>query len=571
MNDPLEKIAANIPVEPYTRFEPVTEGSLLLDSNEGARIPAETLGPLAPDGVSLREYPNVDELRDEIANRFNVDPACVVLTTGADDALDRVCRAFLGTGRELLVPVPTFAMLHRFAMMAGSDVVTVDWSAEFPTDSLISRINKRTGLVAIVSPNNPTGLTATADDLRRVAAAAGDTPVLLDHVYVDYADEDLTGLALSLGNVIVVRTFSKAWGMAGGRVGYALASPTVANIIRNTGNPYPVATMSAAIALRLLKGDGSYLRAHVASVRREREDLGQRLKKWGSPALPSQGNFLYVNLPGRVKFVRDCLATLGVVTRYFPERPETDSALRISLPGAQPDFDRLVESLGKTLAPEAILFDLDGVIADVTGSYRECSIQTARSFDVAMDQRDFESAKLEADSNNDWVLTQRLMAQRGKDVPLDQIVKRYQELYMGTSDRPGLRDTERPLIDRAFLEKLAARYPLAIVTGRPREEARWFLERENLLDLFDELICMEDAPLKPDPTPVLQACRKLGITRAWMIGDSPDDMVAARAADVIPVGVLAPGTDADKSRAALEAAGAVTVLTQTKSLEDLLC
>jgi HAD superfamily phosphatase len=112
--------------------------------------------------------------------------------------------------------------------------------------------------------------------------------------------------------------------------------------------------------------------------------------------------------------------------------------------------------------------------------------------------------------------------------------------------------------------------PLAVVTGRPRAEARWFLERVGIAELFRVVVCMEDAARKPDPAPVRLALARLGVRRAWMVGNTPDDVRAAAAADVVPLGIVAPGDDLDATAAALADAGAARVLDQLSDLEELL-
>jgi phosphoglycolate phosphatase-like HAD superfamily hydrolase len=143
-------------------------------------------------------------------------------------------------------------------------------------------------------------------------------------------------------------------------------------------------------------------------------------------------------------------------------------------------------------------------------------------------------------------------------------------VYLGTSTTPGLRESERLLVDRDVLSSFADRLPLAIVTGRPREEAEWFLEREGLTDLFQAVVCMEDGPLKPDPAPVRTAAARLDVARTWMIGDTPDDIRAGAAAGAVPIGIVAPGPDPAASAAALRESGAATVLAAVDDLMDLL-
>ncbi|MEE8147696.1 MAG: HAD-IA family hydrolase, partial [Longimicrobiales bacterium] len=354
------------------------------------------------------------------------------------------------------------------------------------------------------------------------------------------------------------------------RVGYAVASPEVATLLRNVGSPFPVAGLSlAAVRAQMSTGEAA-LGEHVVAVRAGRGRLTETLNRLGVETSPAQGNFVLGDFGAQSDFVFNGLNALGVRVRRFPHRPEIKNALRITVPDHAEPMERLLEALETCLAPEALLFDLDGVIADVEESYRRCVLETAGTFGVDVTREELATEVLAGDANNDWVLTQRIMAGQGVDVSLDDVTKAYQEAYIGTSTSPGLRESERLLVARDVLASLADRLPLAIVTGRPREEAEWFLEREGLTDLFQAVVCMEDGPLKPDPAPVRAAASRLGVERAWMIGDTPDDIRAAAGAGTVPIGVVAPGPDPTASAVALREAGAATVLAAIDDLMELL-
>jgi histidinol-phosphate aminotransferase len=562
-----------IPGRPYSRPTPTAADSLRLDGNEGSLPEAELLRELADQSVELlREYPDLSALQDRVAERHAVDPARVVITDGADGAMDRLFRAYLEPGRELVVPIPTFEMIHRFAAACGAEVVTVLWNGRFPLDDLGQRLGPRTALVAVVSPNNPTGAVISAADLDELAARAAAVGALLlfDHVYAEYADSDLSTEALAHDNVVVLRTFSKAWGLAGCRVGYALASPAVAATLRNAGNPYPVAAPSARIALRRLDRGRQAVRRHVQRVRRERRRLSAWLEQHGVPVPPSQGNFVLADFGRRAGFVRRGLAALGVLVRAFPHRPEIANALRISLPGDEAGLARLLRALATVLVPQALLFDLDGVLADVEESYRRAVLATVASFGVRASRDELRDAVLAGDANNDWELSRRLLAGHGVTATLAEITRRFQALYLGGDGVPGLRERERLLVPAERIAAWAGRLPLAVVTGRPRAEAEWFLGRHGIADSFSTLVAQEDAPAKPDPAPVHLALERLGVERAWMLGDTPDDLAAATAAGVVPLAVPAPGDAGRATSAALRRAGAAAVIGTTAELEDLL-
>ncbi|MGP1310622.1 MAG: HAD-IA family hydrolase, partial [Phycisphaerales bacterium] len=244
--------------------------------------------------------------------------------------------------------------------------------------------------------------------------------------------------------------------------------------------------------------------------------------------------------------------------------------LRITLPGDARSFDRLRGAIETALRPQALLLDLDGVIADVGNSYRAAILETARSFGVALTPGDVAAAKRAGDANNDWALTLRLLESRGVSTDLPEVTRRFQRVYEGSNGAAALRENESLIPPRDGLRRLAERLPLAIVTGRPRSEAEWFLRRAGVEDLFQTLVCMEDAPAKPSAQPVLLALRRLGVERAWMLGDTPDDAIGARAAGVVPIGVAAPGEDPSESRDALLGAGCARVLDEFNDILEVL-
>jgi histidinol-phosphate aminotransferase len=347
---------------PVSRINPATayrrpataSGLLCLDSNEGVLPSRELLGDLAhADPELLRRYPDVSALETALARRVGVAPERLLVTAGADEGIDRACRAFLEPGRTILLPEPSFDMFDCCATLAGGEPVRVPWwDDDFPIAAFANRIDKRTSVVAIVSPNNPTGSVATLADVRRLAAAAPNALVILDHVYVEYADEDLTSGVLDLPNVLVLRTLSKAWGLAGCRLGYAIGSPYVIAVLRAAGGPYTVAAPSVALALAQLERGVEPLRAHVARVREERRVLSARLAAAGLAPQPSQANFVFVECGPRAEAIRAGLAARGVLVRDFPGRRGLETALRITLPGNAGDFERLSGALDGTLAAE---------------------------------------------------------------------------------------------------------------------------------------------------------------------------------------------------------------------------
>lgn len=529
-----------------------------LSRNEGDRPPEDvlsTLSPRVPD--LLRDYLEPDALEADLAEMVGVSPDQVMVTTGGDDGLDRVFRAFVSPGQSVAYPVPTFEMIPAFARMAGAEIqeISYDWGA-LPLNALADAGADGATLVAIISPDNPTGTAASTEELVGLAKRLSpEVTLLVDQAYVEFGDEDPTAELLGYPNVVLVRTLSKAWGLAGLRVGYAVSTQARVSAMRRVGGPYPVSSLGLELARVRLAQGRSRMTAFVTETRERRARLTALLRSMGGDPLPSQANFVTARFPNPA-FVANGLAALGIRIRRFPHLPEH---LRITVPRNDGEMERLEAASRALIRPEALLFDMDGVLADVRDSYRAAIVETCAAFGVEIRPEDIARAKARGNANDDWVLTQELLGEAGVDASLQAVTERFEGLYQGTEEAPGFHLRESPILSHRALGDAAERFPLGIVTGRPRGDAVRFLNQYGLADLFKVVICREDAPLKPSPEPVRMALTGLGVGSAWFFGDTPDDVHAAVAAGVVPVGVIPPGGGDVEEQALTEAGAAVSV------------
>ena len=568
-----------------------------LSMNEGEPPPRECFDVLERIGPGLlRKYADAAPLEKAYADYLGTDPANVLATTGGDDAIDRVFRAFLAPDQEMVFPTPTFEMIPACARMARGRLVPVEYEwGTLPHDDILAQVNERTGVVAVLTPDNPTGRAFSTWDLLCLADELPPEVVLLiDSAYAEFADKDRTALLIEVPQVVVIRTMSKSWGLAGLRVGFAAGPKERIDVLRGFGGPYALTGPSIAIALDRLKNGVEEMRGFVEYVRSRRERLAEVIRGIGGEPQPSQTNFVFSSFPD-ARWIQRGMAAQGILVRYFPHLPEY---VRITVPRDDVEFRRVERALGCLAGigvgagagpegrrgpegqrgpegrhgPEAILFDMDGVLADVRRSYREAIVRTCASFGVEAGHELVSAVKAAGSANDDWAVTHGVLARAGVEASLAEVTARFEEVYQGTEDAPGLRRHETLIPSRELLEELARSFKLGIVTGRPRADARRFLREQGVRGCFSAVVCREDAPLKPDPAPVRIAIEKLEARTAWMLGDTPDDVRAAVGAGVVPVGVVPPGQTGDEAEAvwaALEAAGAARVIEADADLGGL--
>ncbi len=325
--------------------------SLRLDANEGSRPDLSVLGVAAAfDADTLRTYPSARSLECLLAERVGVHADRVLVTAGADEALDRVLRSVAGPGGRVVAPTPSFSMIPRYARLAGATLRTFAWrSGSLPIDAVVAACAPRVDVLIVVTPNNPTGSVARLDAIVALRERVPEALLVVDLAYVEYADRDPTAALLRLPRTLMLRTLSKAWGLAGLRVGYPLGQPSMIAALRCAGGPFSVAGPSLALAATRLRTGVADVAQHVARVCRERAELRDVIATLGMRAPESQANFVLATLPDAPRVAR-ALAARGIHVRSFDGDDGPRDALRISCPGDARDFARLVAALREVSA-----------------------------------------------------------------------------------------------------------------------------------------------------------------------------------------------------------------------------
>ncbi len=295
-------------IPPYVPGKPVEEVRRELGLTDVVKL-ASNENPLGPSPLAVAAaasslaaahiYPEGDAplLRVALARRWGLDPDGVVVANGADNILTLLCLSLLAPGDEVLTCAPTFPFYERAVLVAGGRLVALplrQYACDLP--SLAARADDRTRLVLLCNPNNPTGAVLPREHWDPfLAALPPHVVVALDEAYAEYAEPgvlpDGIGAVRAGRPVVVVRTFSKAYGLAGLRVGYALARPDLADLLRRVREPFPVGRPAQAAALAALEDTG-HLERTLEVTRRGRERLQAGLAELGLRSVPSQANFV---------------------------------------------------------------------------------------------------------------------------------------------------------------------------------------------------------------------------------------------------------------------------------------
>ncbi len=281
-------------------------------------------------GVSVSEYPDLygQSLKETVAASAGIDPACVVTGNGSDDILDCAIRAFAEAGDTIAHPDPTFVMLPVFGRINGVKPIPVPLTASYAMD-VDALLATRARIIYLCQPNNPTGTVTPAADIRRVIEQAPGL-VILDEAYAEFSGDDgLLAEAPSLGRVVVARTLSKAYGLAGLRVGYATASREIVEMIERSRGPYKLNAIAEQAAVAAMTLDRAWVMERAADAVRSRDRLAAALAERGLIALPSATNFLCVPTPRAMEYA-DAARARGIGIRAFISLPGIGGALRIT-------------------------------------------------------------------------------------------------------------------------------------------------------------------------------------------------------------------------------------------------
>jgi histidinol-phosphate aminotransferase len=298
----------------------------------------------------LARYPEREPVEALVATRLNLPADQVLLTNGVDEAIHLLCEAYLEPSEEVIVVTPTFGMYEIFAEATGAKVARVQCgeNKRFPLAQALAAITGATRLIAIASPNNPTGGVASREQLLAIAQAAPQAAILVDEAYFEFHGKTVISDIVRQSNLFVARTFSKAYGLAGLRIGILAGPREQMPMVRRVSSPYSVNAVALAV-LPVALNSAEYVAGYVAQVQAGRARLERELTRAGIPWWPSEANFVLMKIGSRHSDFVAAMRQRGILVRDRSADPECDGCVRITV-GTVAQMDECVNALREVLA-----------------------------------------------------------------------------------------------------------------------------------------------------------------------------------------------------------------------------
>jgi histidinol-phosphate aminotransferase len=334
-------------MEGYMPGEQPPPGSkvIKLNTNENPYLPSPEVMKVLHgfDGEWLRRYPDpmATVAREAAARVYGVPADWILAANGSDEMLALLARAFLEPGRRIAYPMPTYSLYITLAEMQDSTTVEVAYDEDYnlPVEGLLAA---QADLTFICTPNNPSATVAPVRDLEKIASGLKGV-LVIDEAYTDFADSNALELVSRYENVIVLRTLSKAYSLAGLRVGFGVAQPRLLEGLIKIKDSYNVDSVALRLAAAAMN-DQEWMRANAGRIKASRAKLATALEQMKFRIWPSQSNFIMASPSrGDARYLYYELRDRGILVRYW-DRPRLDDKMRITV-GTEEENQALIAAL----------------------------------------------------------------------------------------------------------------------------------------------------------------------------------------------------------------------------------
>lgn len=315
---------------PYRSARDDYSRGTLLDANENS------YGSPVRNSLNLHRYPSPtqDQLRKKIADYRDVDFENIFLGVGSDEPIDLLMRIFCEPGRDsILITPPTYGMYKVAANInnVGIKEVLLTEKFQLKPDEIIEQTDESTKILFLCSPNNPTGNDLKQTDLLKLVAQFPGI-VVVDEAYIDFSrQESMATMVQQYPNLVVLQTFSKAFGLAGIRLGVAISNPEIINYMLRVKSPYNINKLTADMAMQAFDNP-ELLKFNIQKIREERQYIAEQLEHSGAveKVYPSNSNFLMFKIKN-AKEIYQKLADRGIIIRYRGNEPLCEDCLRVTV------------------------------------------------------------------------------------------------------------------------------------------------------------------------------------------------------------------------------------------------
>jgi histidinol-phosphate aminotransferase len=543
-------------------YQPPPEGrrqKIRLDFNEN------TVGfPWALPDANI--YPEYQQFHEQLAAFWQLSPDQLLLTNGSDEALFLVPFTFIEPGQDhALISFPTFQMIPHYLSLVGATVVQVPVLPEglaFDVSGLGQALEvHRPKLAVFATPDNPTGALLHPEQVAQWCHRHPETLFLIDEAYGEYSPSTCLPLIETCPNLLVTRSFSKAWGLAGLRLGMIAGAPELIEWLKRVRSPYSVNMLAVAAAQRLLE-DAPSVQDAARQTMRVKTDFVAALESRGYRVTPGNANFLLLHSGWEADALCQHCENEDILVRNRTTVPGMTGLIRVTV-GTEAENTLFLSALDTFRQERALIFDLDDTLVDTSESFDVTVMELVKAFSgQPLMREELTLLRAEGGFNDDWDATVELLRRRDVLVTRSKIAEAGSQIYHRLAPK-----AEKLLVSESLLARLAKRFRLMILTGRYRAEfdPLW---SERLTPYFERVVCRDDfpdLPPKPAPDQLLALMGEMGVKGGVYVGNSVDDMQAAQAAGLVPVGVATTQTEA-----VLLAAGAFQVVSGPKVIQEAL-
>jgi histidinol-phosphate aminotransferase len=342
-------IAPRKNISEMDEYKPPLEGRrglLRLDFNENTVGPSpkvlEALKKLNDSDIAA--YPEYQRFENKLAAFLGVDKNELLISNATDEAIMVVMQTYIEKGDEIILPVPTFSMFRFYAQIQGAKLTEVLYkrNLNFPTKSVVGNINKKTKLIILCNPNNPTGTLISKADIVKILEKSGNALVLIDEAYYEFSKSTMIDEINKYPNLIILRTFSKSLGMGGLRLGCAVANKNIIKNLSKVRSPYSINTAAIKAAEAAIE-DKRYVNWYIREIEKGKKLIYGELKKKKIQTFPTAANFFLAKFD-EPRSVQQELKKKGILVRDRSSYPLLKGCIRITI-GTKNQMMQLADSL----------------------------------------------------------------------------------------------------------------------------------------------------------------------------------------------------------------------------------